>query len=54
MTLKVSKRRPQSAQSAIRNMTLQCARVGGGNPVQGVCDPLVLEDAMNRLWRSAK
>ncbi|WP_461209455.1 pyridoxal phosphate-dependent aminotransferase [Desulfocurvus sp. DL9XJH121] len=38
MSLKVSKRRPLVAQSEIRNMTLECARVGGVNLAQGVCD----------------
>ncbi|BDQ37585.1 aminotransferase [Pseudodesulfovibrio nedwellii] len=38
MTLKVSKRRPLVAQSEIRNMTLECARVSGVNLAQGVCD----------------
>ena len=38
MTLKVSKRRPLVAQSEIRNMTLECARVNGVNLAQGVCD----------------
>jgi len=38
MTMKVSKRRPLVAQSEIRNMTLECARVSGVNLAQGVCD----------------
>jgi aminotransferase len=38
MSLKVSKRRPLVAQSEIRNMTLECARVSGVNLAQGVCD----------------
>ncbi|WP_319541787.1 pyridoxal phosphate-dependent aminotransferase [uncultured Pseudodesulfovibrio sp.] len=38
MTLKVSRRRPLVAQSEIRNMTLECARVSGVNLAQGVCD----------------
>lgn len=38
MTLKVSKRRPLVAQSEIRNMTLECAKVNGVNLAQGVCD----------------
>lgn len=38
MSLKVSKRRPLVAQSEIRNMTLECARVKGVNLAQGVCD----------------
>ncbi|MDD3312985.1 aminotransferase class I/II-fold pyridoxal phosphate-dependent enzyme [Pseudodesulfovibrio sp.] len=38
MSLKVSRRRPLVAQSEIRNMTIECARVGGINLAQGVCD----------------
>ncbi|WP_319583155.1 pyridoxal phosphate-dependent aminotransferase [uncultured Pseudodesulfovibrio sp.] len=38
MSMKVSKRRPLVAQSEIRNMTLECARVSGVNLAQGVCD----------------
>lgn len=38
MSLKVSKRRPLVAQSEIRNMSIECARVGGINLAQGVCD----------------
>ncbi|BCS88548.1 pyridoxal phosphate-dependent aminotransferase [Pseudodesulfovibrio sediminis] len=50
MSLKVSKRRPLVAQSEIRNMTLECARVGGVNLAQGVCDlpvPQVVMDGAN-------
>ena len=49
MTVKVSKRRPLVAQSEIRNMTLECARVGGVNLAQGVCDlpvPQVVMDGV--------
>ncbi|BDQ33865.1 pyridoxal phosphate-dependent aminotransferase [Pseudodesulfovibrio portus] len=49
MTLKVSKLRPLVAQSEIRNMTLECARVGGVNLAQGVCDlpvPKVVMDGV--------
>jgi aminotransferase len=49
MTLKVSKLRPLVAQSEIRNMTLECARVGGVNLAQGVCDlpvPRVVMDGV--------
>ena len=49
MTLKVSKRRPLVAQSEIRNMTLECARVNGVNLAQGVCDlpvPQVVMDGV--------
>lgn len=38
MTLTVSKRRPLVAQSEIRNMSIECARRGGINLAQGVCD----------------
>lgn len=38
MSLKVSKRRPLVAQSEIRNMSIECARVKGINLAQGVCD----------------
>jgi len=38
MTLTVSKLRPIVAQSEIRNMSIECARVGGINLAQGVCD----------------
>jgi len=38
MTLKMSKRRPLVAQSEIRNMSIKCARRGGINLAQGVCD----------------
>jgi len=38
MSMRVSKRRPLVAQSEIRNMTLECARVSGVNLAQGVCD----------------
>lgn len=38
MTLRVSRRRPLVAQSEIRNMSIECARVGGINLAQGVCD----------------
>lgn len=55
MTLKMSKRRPLVAQSEIRNMSIECARVGGINLAQGVCDLPVPEvviqgadDAMRR------
>ncbi|QGY39116.1 aminotransferase class I/II-fold pyridoxal phosphate-dependent enzyme [Pseudodesulfovibrio cashew] len=55
MSLKVSKRRPLVAQSEIRNMSIECARVGGINLAQGVCDlpvpaPVIrgAEEAMER------
>jgi aminotransferase len=38
MSLRVSKRRPLVAQSEIRSMSIECARVGGINLAQGVCD----------------
>jgi aminotransferase len=38
MSLRASKRRPLVAQSEIRNMSIECARVGGINLAQGVCD----------------
>ncbi|OIQ49466.1 putative N-succinyldiaminopimelate aminotransferase DapC [Pseudodesulfovibrio hydrargyri] len=38
MSPRVSKRRPLVAQSEIRSMTLECARVSGVNLAQGVCD----------------
>ncbi|NDV19682.1 aminotransferase class I/II-fold pyridoxal phosphate-dependent enzyme [Pseudodesulfovibrio sp. JC047] len=38
MTLKMGKHRQLVAQSEIRNMTLECAKVGGVNLAQGVCD----------------
>lgn len=55
MSLKVSQRRPLVAQSEIRNMSIECAKVKGINLAQGVCDlpvPEVViqgaEDAMER------
>jgi len=47
MTLKVSKLRPLVAQSEIRNMTLECARAGGVNLAQGVCDLPVPKNVMD-------
>jgi aminotransferase len=38
MSLKISKRREWVAQSEIRNMSIECNRVGGINMSQGVCD----------------
>jgi len=38
MALRVSRRRPLVAQSEIRSMSIECARVGGINLAQGVCD----------------
>lgn len=38
MSLKLSKRREWVAQSEIRNMSIECDRVGGINMSQGVCD----------------
>ena len=38
MSLSLSKKSSLIAQSEIRAMTLECARVGGINPAQGVCD----------------
>jgi len=38
MSLAVSRRRHLVAQSEIRNMTIECAKVGGINLAQGVCD----------------
>ncbi len=38
MSLKLSKRREWVAQSEIRNMSIECNRVGGINMSQGVCD----------------
>ena len=46
MSLKVSARRHLVAQSEIRNMTLECARVGGINLAQGVCDLPVPEPVL--------
>ncbi|WP_147820918.1 pyridoxal phosphate-dependent aminotransferase [Salidesulfovibrio onnuriiensis] len=43
MTLKVSNRRGLVAQSEIRNMSIECARVKGVNLAQGVCDMPVPE-----------
>lgn len=54
MTLKVSKRRPLVAQSEIRNMTLECAKVDGINLAQGVCDlpvPQVVMDGVSEAMR---
>ncbi len=55
MSLKVSSRRHLVAQSEIRSMSIECARVGGINLAQGVCDLPVPEvviqgaqDAMDR------
>lgn len=41
MTLKVSNRRGLVAQSEIRNMSIECTRLGGINLAQGICDLLV-------------
>ena len=38
MRLDVSDRSKLIVQSEIRNMTLECTRVGGINLAQGVCD----------------
>lgn len=38
MTLRMSKRRPLVAQSEIRSMSIECAKIGGINLAQGVCD----------------
>ena len=38
MSLKLSNRREWVAQSEIRNMSIECDRVGGINMSQGVCD----------------
>jgi len=38
MSLKLSRRHQWVAQSEIRNMTLECDRIGGINLAQGVCD----------------
>lgn len=46
MPLNVSRRRPLVAQSEIRNMTLECARVSGVNLAQGVCDLPVPEPVL--------
>ena len=46
MSLKVSGRRHLVAQSEIRNMTIECARVGGINLAQGVCDLPVPEPVL--------
>ncbi len=46
MSLKVSRRRHLVAQSEIRNMTIECARRGGINLAQGVCDLPVPEPVL--------
>ena len=46
MSLKVSTRRPLVAQSEIRNMSIECARKGGINLAQGVCDIPVPEPVL--------
>lgn len=54
MSLKVSKRRPLVAQSEIRNMSLECAKVKGVNLAQGVCDlpvPQVVADGAAQAMR---
>lgn len=38
MSLRLSKRHQWVLQSEIRNMSLECDRVGGINLSQGVCD----------------
>ena len=38
MSLSLSKKSSLIAQSEIRAMTLECARIGGINLAQGVCD----------------
>ena len=38
MSLKLSSRREWVAQSEIRNMSIECDRIGGINMSQGVCD----------------
>ena len=53
MSLKLSKRREWVAQSEIRNMSIECDRVGGINMSQGVCDlevpPQVLTGAKQAM-----
>ena len=53
MSLKLSKRREWVAQSEIRNMSIECDRVGGINMSQGVCDlevpPQVLAGAKQAM-----
>ncbi|QJB56482.1 pyridoxal phosphate-dependent aminotransferase [Pseudodesulfovibrio sp. zrk46] len=46
MSLKVSKRRPLVAQSEIRNMSIECAKVKGINLAQGVCDLPVPDEVL--------
>lgn len=46
MTLKVSNRRGLVAQSEIRNMSIECAKVKGINLAQGVCDLPVPEPVL--------
>jgi aminotransferase len=38
MPLSLSKKSSLIAQSEIRDMTIECARIGGINLAQGVCD----------------
>jgi aminotransferase len=52
MTLKTSKRREWVAQSEIRNMTIECKRLGGINLAQGVCD-LEVPESVRRGARQA-
>ena len=47
MTLKVSRRLEWVAQSEIRNMSIECERLGGINLSQGVCD-LEIPDPVRR------
>ncbi len=53
MSLKLSQRREWVAQSEIRNMSIECDRVGGINMSQGVCDlevpPQVLAGAKQAM-----
>jgi aminotransferase len=53
MGLRLSQRREWVAQSEIRNMSIECARVGGINMSQGICDlavpPQVLAGAKSAM-----
>src|SRR5690348_4959138 len=52
MTLSVSRRAECVMQSEIRNMSIECARVGGLNLSQGVCD-VGIPDVVREAARQA-
>ena len=52
MTLKLSKRHEWVLQSEIRNMSIECDRLGGINLSQGICD-LSVPDVVSRGAKAA-